>query len=203
MKIRLLKNDVEKFQQMKKKLLFSVPNLISSDIYCCFFPFRKRLSTSITTSDVNEAYEELVCCMENALTFHAADITLSGEIIAKLLNDPGDGNDYHLLGSEIIDGGVRAMNEVPLRPYYKELSRRIIFYYRRNIEDVNAVDEMPRSILGTDVLNLVQDEISTNNCSEWLNNVGEEDILEFLGLRESDYVPPRLESDEESSNEII
>ena len=76
MKIRLLKNDLEKFQQMQKKRMFS------SDNYCCFFPFRQRSSTSIITSDVNEAYEEIVFCMENALRCDAAEITLSGEIIA-------------------------------------------------------------------------------------------------------------------------
>lgn len=198
MKIRLLKNDLETFQQMQKKRMFS------SDNYCCFFPFRQRSSTSIITSDVNEAYEEIVCCMENALRCDAAEITLSGEIIAKLLDDPGEGHDFYLHGSEIIEGDVQAMNELPLRPYYKDLSRRIIFYYRRICQDFNAVDEMPRSILGTDGLNLVQDEISTKNCLEWLQNIGEEGIVEFLGLRESDYVPPCLETDkEESTIEIM
>jgi len=198
MKIRLLKNDFERSQQKQKKRMFSSEN------YCCFFPFRQRSSTSIITSDVNEAYEEIVCCMENALRCDAAEIILSGDIIAELLDDPGEEHDFYLHGSEIIEGDVQAMNDLPLRPYYKELSRRIIFYYRRNCQDFNAVDEMPRSILGTDVLNLVHDEISTNNCLEWLQNIGEEGIVEFLGLRESDYVPPYLEADKESlSNEIL
>lgn len=106
----------------------------------------------------------------------------------------------------------RILKGLPSRPYYREISGRILHLSRLLNLDNNdnsgykkSTGIIPRPLVDASVLDLkesrpallipIQHEISIVNCEDWLEAVGEEGIRELLGLRktvgtEKFYLPP-------------
>ncbi len=169
---------------------------------CCFFPFGRKKAIHITTSSSQEAYETLIDCMENALMNHANAVGLSQATIDVLLQYSEDDHyqdcDIDFEGGlayEVNNGEIQMLNSAPLRPSFKELSRRMIFFYRESCMDDDQALSVPQPIRDTQSLRLIQNEISTSNCVEWLQGVGDGGIRYLLGWHgEPGYVAPELES---------
>ena len=105
------------------------------------------------------------------------------------------------------DGLSIVLKGVPKRPYYKEISRRIIVLQRHwNKVHVNP-GNLPRPLLAAEQLGFTENAMNSNiqfiprntvsmaTCSAWLQSMGETGIRELLGLRrtvgtELQYFPP-------------
>ncbi len=217
--IHHLRLELEQTQKNQNEALLFIPNPCSSnrvkrdkENYCCFFPFGKNKAIRITTSSSQEAYEKITSCMEDALTNHRNTIGLSQGTIDNLLQyseedhyQECDADFEGGLAYEMNSGEIQMLNSAPLRPSYKELGRRIVFFYRESCTDSDPSLTLPQPIHDTLSLRLIQNEISTSNCLEWLEAVGDDGIRDFLGWNAvSDYVPPDLEPliplEEESTN---
>uniref|UniRef100_A0A7S3PVJ2 Uncharacterized protein n=1 Tax=Chaetoceros debilis TaxID=122233 RepID=A0A7S3PVJ2_9STRA len=121
------------------------------------------------------------------------------------------GNDTSKSNSQQILKGL------PSRPYFREISSRILHLSRLFNLDNAGIDNkrstrtgiLPRPLVDAGVLDLkesrpaiiipIKHAISIINCEDWLEAVGEEGIRELLGLRntigtEEFYLPPSRNS---------
>lgn len=164
-----------------------------------------------------DSFEVISKCIKDVLLLQQgrgerdANILIFSEglVSALLLESECDNRDIDVNAmntndSQKLDADIAPTNEQftenhegdPRRPYYQELSRRILLLHRHyNNEEEPQLRTLPRPLIAADELGLSeinasskihrlpQESITISNCTQWLNMIKEEGIRELLGLR--------------------
>ena len=158
-----------------------VPHKPNFDTCCCLclFPWS---SQPITTFSDEDAFAELSKCMKEALESRGVDNSISQRFLSALLLDQPDQEDegehecafdYELeVVSDVIenDNGRLILKGVPDRPYYKELSRRVILLHCHYMVEYNgkSTDKvlLPRPLIDAERLGLTENKTTQTHTTK-------------------------------------